>query len=140
MFDNTRLEVTGKGEYVKKAAISRMVRDSLIVCTFTPIYTEEMLVNVLSSLSGEVWSASDINEAGLRIMCQERLFNMREGITEKDDTLPARLLAEPKPDGPTKGEVVPLEELKKDYYKAVGYDLSTGNPPDALLDKLGIEK
>jgi aldehyde:ferredoxin oxidoreductase len=140
MFDNTRLDVAGKGEYVKKAAISRMVRDSLIVCTFTPLYTEEMVVKVLSSLFGETWSATDIKEVGLRIMCQERLFNMREGITEKDDTLPARLLAEPKPDGPTKGEVVPLKELKKDYYTAMGYDLVTGNPPDALLAKLGIEK
>ena len=140
MFDNTRLEVAGKGEYVKQAAISRMVRDSLIVCTFTPLYAEEMVVKVLSSLFGETWSAKDINEVGLRIMCQERLFNMREGITAKADTLPARLLAEPKPDGPTKGEVVPLEELKKDYYEAMGYDLETGNPSDALLAKLGIEK
>jgi aldehyde:ferredoxin oxidoreductase len=140
MFDNTRLEVTGKGEYVKKAAISRMIRDSLIVCTFTPVYDEELVLKVLSSLSGATWSAADIKEVGLRIMCQERLFNMREGITEKDDTLPARLLAEPKPDGPTKGEVVPLMELKKDYYEAMGYDLATGNPPDTLLSKLGIEK
>jgi aldehyde:ferredoxin oxidoreductase len=140
MFDNTRLEVAGKGEYVKQAAISRMVRDSLILCTFTPLYAEEMVVKVLSSLFGETWSATDIQEVGLRIMCQERLFNMREGITEKDDTLPARLLEEPKPDGPTKGEVVPLKELKKDYYEAMGYDLATGNPPDALLAKLGIEK
>jgi aldehyde:ferredoxin oxidoreductase len=140
VFDNTRLEVAGKGEYVKQAAISRMVRDSLIVCTFTPLYTEEMVVKVLSSLSGETRSATDIKEVGLRIMCQERLFNMREGITEKDDSLPARLLEEPKPDGPTKGSVVPLKELKKDYYESMGYDLATGNPPDSLLARLGIEK
>jgi len=73
-------------------------------------------------------------------MCQERLFNMREGITRKDDILPARLLNEPKPDGPTKGTVVPLEQLKDDYYRAVGYDPATGNPTDSLLAKLGIEK
>ena len=65
---------------------------------------------------------------------------MREGVTEKDDTLPARLLAEPKPDGPTKGSVVPLKELKEDYYKAMGYDLSTGNPSDELLSHFGITK
>ena len=47
---------------------------------------------------------------------------MREGITEKDDTLPGRLLKEPKPDGPTKGALVPLKELKEDFYKAMGYD------------------
>ncbi len=57
-----------------------------------------------------------------------------------DDTLPPRLLKEPKPDGPTRGVVVPLEELKDSFYGAMGYDLATGNPPDALLAKLGIEK
>lgn len=137
--DNTRLDVAGKGEYVKQAAISRIVRDSMIVCTFAPFYHEKMIADALSSMFGESWSIEDLEEAGVRIMCQERLFNMREGITEKDDTLPARLLEEPKPDGPTKGAVVPLKELKEDYYKAMGYDVSTGNPPDSLLASLGIE-
>ncbi len=79
-------------------------------------------------------------KVGERIMCQERLFNKREGLTRRDDTLPLRLLSEPKPDGPTKGAVVPLEELKDDFYKTMGYDLSTGNPTDAILDKLEIER
>jgi aldehyde:ferredoxin oxidoreductase len=140
VFDNTRLDVAGKGEYVKQAAIVRMVRDSLIVCTFTPVYGEKMILKVLSAISGQTWSAANFGEVGARIMCQERLFNMREGITEKDDNLPARLLKEPKPDGPTKGAVVPLKELKQDYYRAMGFDAATGNPPDALLAKLGIEK
>lgn len=73
-------------------------------------------------------------------MCQERLFNIREGFSRKDDTLPARLLNEPKPDGPTKGAVVPLEELKDSFYTAMGYDLSTGNPTPEVLERLGIEK
>ena len=73
-------------------------------------------------------------------MCQERLFNVREGFSRKDDTLPDRLLKEPKPDGPTKGAVVPLEELKDQFYTAMGYDLATGNPTEATLKRLGIEK
>ena len=140
VFDNTRLDVAGKGEYVKQAAIVRMLRDSLIVCTFSPIYNEQMILKVLSAGFGQMWSAADVREVGVRVMCQERLFNMREGITEKDDCLPARLLKEPKPDGPTKGTVVPLKELKQDYYQAMGFDVATGNPPDALLAELGIEK
>ncbi|MBW2066782.1 MAG: hypothetical protein JRJ03_17880 [Deltaproteobacteria bacterium] len=140
IFDNTRLDLEGKGDYVKKAAISRILRDSMIVCTFTPLYREEMVAEVLTALFGRQWTFEAMEEVGMRIMCQERLFNMREGITEKDDTLPDRLLKEPKPDGPTNGAVVPLRELKEDYYRALGYDLSTGNPPDGLLRKLGIEK
>ena len=41
---------------------------------------------------------------------------------------------------PTKGVVAPLGALKDDFYRAMGYDLSTGNPPDSLLAKLDIEK
>jgi aldehyde:ferredoxin oxidoreductase len=138
--DNTRLEVAGKGTYVKSAAISRIIRDSMIVCTFAPLYHDKMVGEALTVLFGDPYSPEDLEKIGARIMCQERLFNMREGVTEKDDTLPARLLAEPKPDGPTKGSVVPLEELKEDYYKAMGYDLSTGNPSDELLSHFGITK
>jgi aldehyde:ferredoxin oxidoreductase len=140
IFDGTRLDIEGKGQYLIDAGISRIVRDSIIVCTFLPVFSDKILSQVLSSLFGESWSIDDFKEVGVRVMCQERLFNMREGMTRRDDTLPDRLLNEPKPDGPTKGMVVPLEPLLDDFYKAMGYDLSTGNPPDSLLAKLGIEK
>ena len=139
--DGSRLHVEGKGEQVKNAAIGRILCDSLILCTFpSPMYTREMMAEALSSMSPEPWSAEDLNEAGERIMCQERLFNAREGLSRKDDALPTRLLHEPKPDGPTKGVVVPLEDLKDNFYKAMGYDPSTGNPTDKILKKLEIEK
>jgi aldehyde:ferredoxin oxidoreductase len=137
--EGTRLQVEGKGEQVKNMAIGAVIGDSIPCCSFGRRVFGSMDKNV-SSLFGEAWSFDDLKEAGMRIMCQERLFNMREGITREDDTLPSRLLSEPKPDGPTKGEVVPLEELKDDYYRALGWDLSTGNPRDSLLDKLGIKK
>lgn len=145
--DGSRLQIEGKGQQVRDAAINRIVRDSFIVCTFlaqgpadNQVLNDKMLAEVLSSLFGETWSVDDLTRVGARVMCQERLFNMREGITRQDDSLPARLLNEPKLDGPTKGVVVPLEELKDDFYKTMGYDLSTGNPPDSLLGKFGIEK
>ncbi|MDP3879180.1 MAG: aldehyde ferredoxin oxidoreductase C-terminal domain-containing protein, partial [Dehalococcoidales bacterium] len=141
IFDGTRLEVKGKGEYVKKGAIHEMVCDSLIVCSFARrVYDMGILADSLAALYGEPWSVDDLREAGVRIMTQERLFNMREGLTREHDTLPERLLKEPKPDGPTAGAVAPLEELKDDFYRSMGYDLATGNPPDSLLSRLGIEK
>ncbi|MFC1907183.1 aldehyde ferredoxin oxidoreductase C-terminal domain-containing protein [Chloroflexota bacterium] len=135
------MQVEGKGETVKNAAIDRTVRDSIIICTFPGmLVTDALLPGMLSSLFGEPWTADDVKQAGMRAVCQERLFNAREGLTRKDDILPGRLLYEPKPDGPTKGAVVPLEELKNDYYRAMGWDMETGNPPDSLLAELGIEK
>jgi aldehyde:ferredoxin oxidoreductase len=140
IMDNSRLDVEGKGEYVKNTAIGQIVRDSLIICSFCPAFSDEILSKTLSALFGQSWSVEDFREAGMRVMCQERLFNMREGITREDDVLPGRLLKEPKPDGPTKGVVVPLEELKDQFYRAMGYDLQTGNPTDELLMRLGIQK
>jgi hypothetical protein len=36
--------------------------------------------------------------------------------------------------------VVPLEELKDNFYRVMGFDLSAGNPTDALLKELDIRK
>jgi len=139
--DGSRLNVEEKGEQIKNAAIGRILGDSLILCTFpSAVYTRQIMAEAVSSMFVEPWSVEDLNEAGERVMCQERLFNIREGLSRKDDTLPARLLNEPKPDGPTKGVVVPLEELKDSFYRVMGYDPVTGNPTDATLKKLGIEK
>ncbi len=135
--DGTRLKVEGKGEQVKNIAINQVLSDSIPCCVFGRRVFGPIDENV-SSLFGKAWSFNELKEAGTRIICQERLFNMREGITREDDALPGRLLNEPKPDGPTKGEVVPLEELKDGYYRALGWDLSTGNPGDSPLDELGI--
>jgi aldehyde:ferredoxin oxidoreductase len=137
----TRLEIKGKGEQVKNEAIGRILGDSILVCTFPRLlFSREIIAETVSALFGSPWSIEDLNRVGMRVMCQERLFNAREGVTRKDDNLPGRLLTEPKPDGPTKGVVVPLMELLDDYYRAMGWDLSTGNPTDAALKELEIER
>jgi aldehyde:ferredoxin oxidoreductase len=140
IFDGTRLNIKGKGEYVKQKAIHNMLRDSVLVCMFTQVFDNQILAEAISAVHGEPLSLEEVSLAGERIMAMERLFNVREGISRKDDTLPARLLKEPKPDGPTKGAVAPLKTLLDEYYTAVGYDLETGNPTDATLKRLGIEK
>ena len=137
------LNVQGKGEQLKNLAIGRILRDSIPVCAFSGflgILVDAMMPEIVSSLSGQTLTAEDLQKVGLRIMCQERLFNMREGLTRKDDSLPARLLEEPKPDGYALGAVVPLEDLKDDYYRAMGWDLITGNPTDPVLTDLEIMK
>ena len=74
---------------------------------------------------------------GERIFNQERLFNLKAGLTGKDDTLPKRMLEEPMPDGPAKGKVVPLDKMLPEYYKLRGWD-SKGVPTPEKLKKLGL--
>ncbi|MHC5038816.1 MAG: 4Fe-4S dicluster domain-containing protein, partial [Planctomycetota bacterium] len=51
------------------------------------------------------------------ILASERAFNRREGVTEKDDTLPERFRKEPLAEGPSAGSVVELDRMLEDYKK-----------------------
>ena len=75
---------------------------------------------------------------GERIFNQERLFNLKAGMTGKDDTLPKRMLEEPMPDGPAKGMVAHLSEMLPEYYKLRGWD-SNGVPTPEKLQELGLK-
>jgi aldehyde:ferredoxin oxidoreductase len=60
-----------------------------------------------------------------RVNNVERLFNIREGISRKDDTLPTRITEAPSPSMPTEGEKLSQQDLSKmldDYYEARGWD------------------
>jgi aldehyde:ferredoxin oxidoreductase len=76
--------------------------------------------------------------AGERIWNLERLFNLKAGFTKEDDTLPKRLLEEPIPSGPSKGEVNELHRMLPEYYKVRGWD-SEGRPTDQKLKELSLQ-
>lgn len=92
---------------------------------------------VIGKLTGMKMSLGKFVAAGERVFNMERLFNMREGLTGKDDTLPSRLK-----DTPQSAErpqaVVQLDKMLPHYYKVRGWD-SSGVPTDKLLKKLGME-
>jgi aldehyde:ferredoxin oxidoreductase len=77
-------------------------------------------------------------KTGERIFNQERLFNLKAGLTGKDDTLPKRMLEEPMPDGPAKGMVVHLSEMLPEYYRLRGWS-PEGIPTSIRLRELGLE-
>ena len=67
----------------------------------------------------------------------ERLYNYREGLTEKDDSLPDRLTKTPQdPNNPK--TVVRLDKMLPVYYKIRGWD-AKGAPTKRRLRKLGIQ-
>jgi aldehyde:ferredoxin oxidoreductase len=75
-----------------------------------------------------------IGERGYNL---ERLINARLGVSAKDDTLPARLTNTPQ-DTNKPNTKVPLEKLKKEYYKARGWN-QDGLPTAKLIKKLGLD-
>jgi aldehyde:ferredoxin oxidoreductase len=77
-------------------------------------------------------------QTGERIFNQERMFNLKAGLSIKDDTLPKRMLEEPMPDGPAKGMVVHLDQMLPEYYRLRGWS-PEGVPTSMKLRELGFE-
>jgi aldehyde:ferredoxin oxidoreductase len=59
-------------------------------------------------------------------------------MTSADDALPPRLINEPIPAGPSKGEVSRLNEMLPLYYKLRGWD-ENGVPTPEKLHELGLD-
>jgi aldehyde:ferredoxin oxidoreductase len=101
------------------------IHDSLILCRFyRDIY---WAWNDLSTIV-EVTTGLRLDEAGLRkisstIQNETRRFNLREGVTSKDDTLPKRFFDEPLG---KEGKVIRREDLQRmlqDYYSLRGWSI-----------------
>lgn len=112
--------------------------DSAGMCLFTTFALG------LPEVSAQLRTATGLNLtdeeyllAGERIWNLEKLFNLKAGLTSKDDTLPPRLLNEPMKDGPHKGNVVKLDVMLPEYYQLRGWD-KDGVPTDAKLQELGL--
>ncbi len=80
----------------------------------------------------------EFETVGERISTLCRLFNVREGFARAQDTLPARNLSQPMPDGPARGQVVELDVMLDEYYALMGWD-KNGLPDAKTLAALGLE-
>jgi len=132
----------GKGELVAWHENQQAFKNSLEICLFST-YTwmfsvPPQLARYYNAITGSNISANEVLQIGERIINVERAFNVREGLTRKDDTLPDRMLKEPMPDGPAKGQVVRLDIMLDDYYRFRGWDKDSGLPTKKKLLELGL--
>jgi aldehyde:ferredoxin oxidoreductase len=115
------------------------VFDAIGGCKFMGIVlTAEDWASLISKLLGYEYTATDFRKTGERLFNLARVYNVREGITRADDTLPARLLEEPMPEGPAKGQTVNLDPLLDAYYEFRGWD-KNGIPTKEKLKELGLD-
>ncbi len=129
-----------KAELVKNEQDWFTMIDSIGICLFAIFALgPNQITDLVYSLTGQknFSSAEQLMKIGERINNLTRLFNLREGITSKDDTLPPRLLNERLIEGPSKGQVVPLEEMLEEYFLIRGWDKG-GNPSPKKLSQLGL--
>ena len=80
--------------------------------------------------------------SGERIVTARKLFNVREGWTRAEDTLPERLLAEPLASGEGSASFAlsrdGLDRMIAAYYAAQGWTASGDVPPERVRS-LGLE-
>jgi aldehyde:ferredoxin oxidoreductase len=136
-------DIDSRVAFVRTQQDDKAAEESLTVCQF--VYgiglLDETLARMLNATTGESWDLASMRLAGERCWTLSRLFNAKEGISRKDDYLPAKFAQEAVTEGPIAGKMM-LRETQ-DYMLDLYYSLrewdSQGIPKDSLLARLGLE-
>ena len=122
-------QIEGKAELLVEYEDRLTIFDSLIVCRFyRDMYQWKELATIVEGSTGMRLKKEDLRGIASRISDSTRRFNLREGMTKEQDSLPERFHKEPLPET---GKVVTEEEFKRlleDYYRLRGWD-EDGTPP-----------
>jgi aldehyde:ferredoxin oxidoreductase len=89
----------------------------------------------LTFITGQAFTSGHLQEIGERIFNLERMYNLREGLTGADDTLPHRILHESTFKHLASGH--PLDQLLPRYYRIRGWD-AQGVPTKQTLERLQV--
>jgi aldehyde:ferredoxin oxidoreductase len=132
-----------RGKLVMGDEDNYCIFDSMILCKFTrALWNFDLIAKTYSIATGIPMTGQEIQQVGERISNLARLYNIREGLTRKGDTLPPRVMKDPIPSGVAKGSFVSQEELDillDGYYEARGWT-KQGVPKKAKIKALGLDE
>ena len=152
----------GKPEQVKFTEAFSAIADSTGICKFSSVETyalfPEDIARGLTAL-GVPCTGKSLLKDGERIVNLERMYNIREGLRQKDDLLPERFLSEKlevkndpvkeiplkapsqgeKRSVPDEGEIIDERAMLDHYYQLRGWS-SDGVPTEEKLKELGLEE
>jgi len=126
------------------------VTDSIGTCKFQTVFCAfhapkwEEFSKLIRLATGMEFSKAQLMETGERIYTLERLFNLRENFSRKDDALPERYFREPTPIGLpiAKGKKIDRERFEKmldEYYALHDWDRD-GVPKKETLERLKLDR
>jgi len=116
--------------------------NSAVCCFFVMFYGLvglERLSRLVNAVTGWETSVSELMQVGERAANLAQCFNLREGFTSADDTLPQRFFT-PQASGPLQGVAPDADTFHKavaTYYEMMGWP--QGVPSAGKLGELGIE-
>lgn len=138
----SRTDIVSKGYPLSVLENLMMIYDMTGMCKFSRgIFLDNPLLELVNAVTGWNMSIGELLYAGERGHNVAKAYNVREGFSRKDDTLPDRVLEEKVPYGPSQGRFIPREDLEvalDRYYTARGWDLE-GVPTKAKLQSLDLE-
>jgi aldehyde:ferredoxin oxidoreductase len=119
------------------------LRDSLGMCSFAASwYRKEIhFKHIIKAITGFDLTEEEFMETGERIFNLERWLNSKEGFGREDDCLPERFFKDAYTEGPQKNVVLDRSEfstIMDGYYTNRGWNLNTGVPEKATLERLKI--
>ena len=142
--DNVHPE--GQPEYAMRTQNFTALGDSLTQCRFVSergfgMTITEAYAEVINAVTGWNLATEEVERIGEKIYNVERAFNVREGVSRKEDKLPYRVMEEPVPNGPHRGMRCSREELDQmldEYYRLRGWT-DQGIPTEEKLHELGLD-
>jgi aldehyde:ferredoxin oxidoreductase len=148
-------EYEGKAKFVMEAEHHHAIQDTLMICGMVlpqdPMEAKTAIGKLalhpielawLNAATGLELDEKYLLRVAERVLNIERAFNVREGITRKDDQAPTRWFTDPIPKGFHKGRKLDrtkFEKMKSEYYSLRGWDVTTGVPTRKKLEELGLK-
>ncbi|TFH01523.1 MAG: hypothetical protein E4H14_18505, partial [Candidatus Thorarchaeota archaeon] len=122
---------------------NKHLTDSMIVCHFTwhfPL-SREHKITLVNGATGFSYDSESITKFGQRIDTLTRLFNIREGSTRADDSVPPKFwIAQTTGNAEGRKAFVDKEDFERSldkYYELRGW-ASDGVPTQETIDDLGL--
>lgn len=136
-----RFEVEGKGILAAKSQNLMGVMDSLKLCKFI-LFAGVTITDIVQwyfDVTGREMTIDDLMRTGERIFNLKRLYNVRLGISRKDDFLPFRSLTLKRIGNGITPHLPPLGQMLGEYYEYRGWS-EEGIPTPEKLRELGLKK
>jgi aldehyde:ferredoxin oxidoreductase len=135
-----RFSTERKAELVVKLQDLMCMYDSLKLCKFIWFAGAKVahMLELLNLTTGWELDMADFMRSGERIFNLKKLANIKMGASRADDSLPDRMLHQPRGSGTAAENLPPLEAMLNDYYDLRGWT-DQGEPTSAKLSELELE-
>ena len=135
-----RYDPTGKGRSHSLVTAWQHLINTTGLCIFAGDGLNFSLLEMMKGVTGWNLDHEELIKTGKRISTLLHAFNLREGFKPADFTMPPRPYGSPPfKAGSLKGITVDVENLKRQYYEAMGFDPATGEIRKDRIEELGLQ-